>query len=174
MQVGPGARHLCIAAIAGRSADGRKAQELRQQADALMRGLERERGEVAKSAFSMAEESFAGQEQSVLPTVRDLRKRAGQLAAAAEARVLANVDVVAGTCAAAASRDIAGARFPLVIVDEAAQATQASTLLPLVRGAECFVLAGDQMQLPPTLLSEEARASSLSKCAPPACAAVRL
>lgn len=30
------------------------------------------------------------------------------------------------------------------------------SLVPLVKGAECVVMAGDQCQLPPTVLSREA------------------
>lgn len=47
--------------------------------------------------------------------------------------------------------------FRMVVIDEASQATEPSTLVPLTRGAHCAVLAGDPRQLPPTIVSEAAR-----------------
>ena len=41
-------------------------------------------------------------------------------------------------------------------MDEATQSTEASTLVPLIRGADCILLVGDEQQLPPTILSKEA------------------
>lgn len=37
-----------------------------------------------------------------------------------------------------------------------AQATEPASLVPLVKGAECVIMAGDQKQLPPTVLSQKA------------------
>jgi len=42
-------------------------------------------------------------------------------------------------------------------VDEATQATQPSALIALTRGAESVVMAGDDMQLPPTVISSKAQ-----------------
>ena len=43
-------------------------------------------------------------------------------------------------------------RFGLVLIDEAAQATEGACLVPLAHASGCsqLVLVGDQMQLPPT------------------------
>jgi superfamily I DNA and/or RNA helicase len=45
----------------------------------------------------------------------------------------------------------------MVVIDEASQATEPATLVPLTRGAHCAVLAGDPCQLPPTIVSDRAR-----------------
>ena len=41
---------------------------------------------------------------------------------------------------------LARTRFPCVLIDEATQATEAATLVPLCRGAQQLVLLGDQCQ----------------------------
>jgi regulator of nonsense transcripts 1 len=43
--------------------------------------------------------------------------------------------------------------FQRVIIDEATQATEMATLIPLTRGAQQVVLIGDHKQLPPTVIS---------------------
>lgn len=48
-----------------------------------------------------------------------------------------------------------GRHFRMVILDEATQCTEPSTVVPLVKGAECLVCAGDPQQLPPTVLSAQ-------------------
>ena len=67
------------------------------------------------------------------------------------------MQVVATTCNGAAGRILEGFRFKMVVIDEATQATEASTLVPLTRGAECVVIAGDPLQLPPTIMSQSAK-----------------
>ncbi|KAG8462708.1 hypothetical protein KFE25_004684 [Diacronema lutheri] len=47
-------------------------------------------------------------------------------------------------------------RFPLVVIDEAAQAIELSALIPFKFGARHAVLVGDPKQLPATVLSTEA------------------
>ena len=44
----------------------------------------------------------------------------------------------------------------MVVIDEASQATEPATLVPLTRGCCCCIMAGDPQQLPPTLLSSTA------------------
>lgn len=63
-------------------------------------------------------------------------------------------DIVGATTSAAAELDVG--EFDLVIVDEATQADQPATFIPLLRG-ENVVLAGDHKQLPPFCSDETAR-----------------
>jgi hypothetical protein len=51
---------------------------------------------------------------------------------------------------------LARRRFKMVVIDEATQATEPATLVPLTQGAECAVMAGDPCQLPPTITSRAA------------------
>lgn len=47
--------------------------------------------------------------------------------------------------------------FDVILIDEAAQATEISTLVPLRLGAKAVVLVGDPQQLPATVISDAAR-----------------
>ena len=47
-------------------------------------------------------------------------------------------------------------RFPVVLIDEASQATEPVVTVPVTRGCRQLVLVRDHCQLPPTVLSEEA------------------
>jgi hypothetical protein len=64
-----------------------------------------------------------------------------------------NAEVVAGTMSAAAE---VSADFDWVVVDEATQASQPATLMPLLKGSQ-IILAGDHKQLPPFASSEDAK-----------------
>ena len=73
-------------------------------------------------------------------------------------RVLADAAIVACTLAGASSRQLAGLGsrgFDAVVIDEACQAVEASTLVPLMHRVRRLVLVGDPMQLPPTILSQQ-------------------
>uniref|UniRef100_UPI00398EDB6E DNA-binding protein SMUBP-2 isoform X3 n=1 Tax=Pristiophorus japonicus TaxID=55135 RepID=UPI00398EDB6E len=51
--------------------------------------------------------------------------------------------------------------FDLVVIDECAQALEASCWIPLMKAPKC-ILAGDHKQLPPTIISHNAAANGLS------------
>ena len=76
--------------------------------------------------------------------------------------VLDKAQVVTATLVGAANRAIADRRFGTVFIDEAAQALEPATWIPILR-AEKVVFAGDHWQLPPTVKSVEAERKGLSK-----------
>lgn len=74
----------------------------------------------------------------------------------AEQEVLRSCDVVVATCSGVGDPRLSGRKFPLVVIDESTQATEAATLVPLVLGAESVVMAGDPEQLWPIVMSQKA------------------
>ncbi|KAG7443042.1 uncharacterized protein BT62DRAFT_953934 [Guyanagaster necrorhizus] len=71
--------------------------------------------------------------------------------------VMAEVDVICTTLSGAGHRDMAQQMdFDMVIIDEAAQAIELSSLIPLKYRCTRCVMVGDPQQLPPTVLSTEA------------------
>jgi len=91
---------------------------------------------------------------------RALLSEARQLEDRAESEVLSRAPVVVATLTGLDAPVLAGRRFPLAVVDEATQAIEPAAYLALLR-AERAVLAGDHLQLPPTVLSAQAAQGGL-------------
>jgi superfamily I DNA and/or RNA helicase len=75
-------------------------------------------------------------------------------------RIIASAQVVLSTHGGL-SRGLVKGNFDLVALDEASQATEPLSWVPLTMG-ERAVFAGDSMQLPPTIYSQEAAEQGLS------------
>jgi len=93
---------------------------------------------------------------------RQMRRTLAKRISNGEHGALAAADVVLCTTSAAADSSVL--KLPLfdtVLLDEASQASQPNSWLPLLRGARC-VLLGDPKQLPPTVVCSEAVAGGLA------------
>ncbi|KXG38085.1 DNA-binding protein SMUBP-2 isoform X3 [Sorghum bicolor] len=102
-------------------------------------------------------------------TKRDIRKELRALAKEERKRqqlavtdVLKNADVVLTTLTGASSKKLNGITFDLVVIDEAAQALEVACWIALLKGPRC-ILAGDHLQLPPTIQSVEAEKKGMGK-----------
>lgn len=88
---------------------------------------------------------------------------------ALEASLVAEAEIVFTTLSSASKGVFAklaakeGVRFDLVLIDEAAQASEVASLVPLCHGAKAVVLVGDPRQLPATVLSSAARRGLYSR-----------
>ena len=76
--------------------------------------------------------------------------------------ILEHAQVICATCVGAGDLLLDSRRFPLVLVDEATQATEPASLIPLTKGARHVVMVGDHHQLPPTVISRRAENEGLS------------
>ena len=86
----------------------------------------------------------------------DVRKREYKIVQ----QLIASKNVILCTTVGAGNKLLKDTEFDLVIVDECAQGLEASTWIPILRGVKC-VLAGDHLQLPPTIKSKEAEVKGL-------------
>jgi len=77
--------------------------------------------------------------------------------------ILEHAQVICATCVGAGDLLLDSRRFPLVLLDEATQATEPASLIPLTKGARHVVLVGDHHQLPPTVISRRAEDGGLSR-----------
>ena len=79
-----------------------------------------------------------------------------------ESCLLNESDVVCATNVGAAKALLTKIKFETVVMDEAAQATEGVSLIPIVRESVCsVVLVGDHKQLPPTVKSDLASKEGL-------------
>mmetsp|Transcript_10665 Transcript_10665/g.32642 ORF Transcript_10665/g.32642 Transcript_10665/m.32642 type:complete len:757 (+) Transcript_10665:119-2389(+) len=89
-------------------------------------------------------------------STRSIRAALREAEARATRKIVSSADVIVSTCASCGSSALDDVHIPAVVVDEATQATEPATLLPILRGCQQLTLVGDHHQLPPTVLSEEA------------------
>ena len=102
------------------------------------------------------------QRRHLLREASQLREEAHQLELYIVADIFALAQVVACTLVGAASNQLKGYRFDTVFIDEAAQALEAASWIPVLK-ADRVILAGDHFQLPPTVKSYEAAQQGLSE-----------
>ena len=76
---------------------------------------------------------------------------------------IGGADVVLCTCVGAGAESIAKHAFPAVLIDETAQSTEPSCLVPLTRGVRQLVLIGDHKQLRPTVVCDAAADGGLMR-----------
>ncbi|KAF7329748.1 AAA domain-containing protein [Mycena kentingensis (nom. inval.)] len=88
--------------------------------------------------------------------VKALRKEYRQREGGVVKAVLTESQVVVATCHSAGGRQLRNHEFDVVIIDEATQAMEAVCWVPILKGRK-LILAGDPMQLPPTVLSVDKR-----------------
>ena len=85
-----------------------------------------------------------------------------RLRRALEKEILLAADVVCCTCAGAGDARLADFRFRRVLIDEATQAMEAESLIPIVLGAKQVIMVGDHCQLGPVIVSKKAAGAGLS------------
>ncbi|NXF81575.1 SMBP2 protein, partial [Sclerurus mexicanus] len=106
-----------------------------------------------------------GERSHFLSEIKTLRKELKEREEAAMASALTHASVVLATNTGASSdgplKLLPENHFDLVVIDECAQALEASCWIPLLKAPKC-ILAGDHKQLPPTIVSHRAAAQGLS------------
>ena len=88
------------------------------------------------------------QQKSDSRTMDTLRRKTRQ-------EILMHADVICSTLSGSGHELLSDIEFDMVIIDEAAQSIELSSLIPLKYGCNRCVMVGDPQQLPPTVLSQE-------------------
>jgi superfamily I DNA and/or RNA helicase len=143
--------HTLEARVAGHES-ARIAEGLVEEALSLRREARKRKERRGPGRFSEAR-AAERDARALLAEARALEERA-------EREVLDRASVVVATLTGLDAPVLSGRRFGLAAVDEATQAIEPAVLLALLR-AERAVLAGDHLQLPPTVISAAAAQGGL-------------
>ena len=79
-----------------------------------------------------------------------------------ENEIIESSDIVLSTISSSADPRLKDYYFPIVIIDEATQSLEPDCLLPLLHKAEMVILIGDDKQLGPVVLSNDAEISGFN------------
>lgn len=132
--------------------DYKRLKALRKQADEYFA-----MGKKYKRHFGYAERE---QRKRLIAEARTLRDDAEQLSYYISSDIISGSQVIACTMVGANSQVIKGMHFRTVFIDEAAQALEPASWIPIMK-AERVIFAGDHCQLPPTIKSLEAARGGL-------------
>ncbi|KAK1575619.1 hypothetical protein Q3G72_006985 [Acer saccharum] len=135
------------------------AQVLRGDNSALANDIRKEMKALNGKLLRTKEKGTRRDIQRELRTLSKEERKRQQLAVM---DVIKNADVVLTTLTGASSHKLDTTSFDLVIIDEAAQALEIACWIALLKGSRC-ILAGDHLQLPPTIQSEEAEKKGLGR-----------
>lgn len=94
---------------------------------------------------------------------RQDEKRLHKLRRQVEIELLESADVICTTCVGAGDIRLDKMNFQFVLVDEATQATEPESLIPIVKGARQIILVGDHCQLGPVIMCKSAAKAGLSQ-----------
>jgi superfamily I DNA and/or RNA helicase len=144
-------RHATLSALVAEHAEQDYIRDLDQQRERLVRQLVR--ADHRGRGLGWEERRQLRREiQALWQEARDIEFALGK-------QILAQSDVVL-TTHGGISKPILKKSFDLLIMDEASQATEPLSWVPITQ-AKKVVFAGDPLQLPPTIYSEEARQQGL-------------
>ncbi|MBI3547615.1 MAG: AAA family ATPase [Elusimicrobia bacterium] len=144
-------RHATLAAQAAAHPDTKKAADL---------DARRERVQVQRSRRADRGQLGYDERHERQREIQALWREARELERAVEKEILSNAQVVL-TTHGSISRQMGKDLFDLAVLDEASQATEPLSWIPLLQTKKA-VLAGDPLQLPPTLYSEKAADAGLA------------
>ncbi len=94
--------------------------------------------------------------RAYLKEAKELSSWATQLEERLLDQILTSAQVITCTLVGSVHPMLSGLKFRTVVIDEAAQALEPATWIPITRASR-VVLAGDPFQLPPTIKSKEAK-----------------
>ncbi|XP_065072348.1 DNA-binding protein SMUBP-2-like [Rhopilema esculentum] len=122
------------------------------------------RNDIQKAQGKLKESKNGDEKRKLRAELKYLKKELFEREDKAIKSVLSSADVILSTTTSSYEqgplRHLNEDHFDLIIIDEAAQALEASCWIPLSFGSRC-ILAGDHNQLPPTIISQEASKKGL-------------
>ncbi|WFD15392.1 ATP-dependent RNA helicase [Malassezia arunalokei] len=130
--------------------------------------------ESSVSFLSLHEQASSVEPNSQLGHLIQLKHKNGGLNSSDEAKyrtllenreyeLLNAAEVICTTCSSSADKRLNAFKFPLVLIDEATQATEPECLIPIVQGCQQLVLVGDHQQLGPVVMNRKVARAGLNE-----------
>ena len=91
------------------------------------------------------------------------KQRYEKLKRKSEMEILSKADAIVTTCVGAGDGRLSDFRFKCVLIDEATQATEPETLIPMVHGCKALILVGDHKQLGSVIIDKKAAKAGLKR-----------
>ncbi|KAG9761457.1 DNA helicase, partial [Aureobasidium melanogenum] len=118
------------------------------------------RNEMDAKQASIRKTRNGRERKAIYGEIKELRKDYRQREAACVSSLVRESKVVLATLHGAGGFHLKSQQFDVVIVDEASQALEAQCWVPLLSsGASKLILAGDHLQLPPTIKSSSSKST---------------
>lgn len=102
------------------------------------------------------------QRKMVYREARKMAEEAGMIESYITEDLVSNAQVIAATLVGANNHVLEGKNFSTLFIDEAGQALEPACWIPIIKAGR-VILAGDHLQLPPTVKSFEAAKAGLSE-----------
>ncbi|KAL4894444.1 P-loop containing nucleoside triphosphate hydrolase protein [Aspergillus ambiguus] len=111
------------------------------------------RREIDEKQASIRKTRFGREKRAIYQDIKELRREFRDREARCVENLVRGSSVVLATLHGAGGHQLRGQKFDVVVIDEASQALEAQCWIPLL-SAPKVVLAGDHLQLPPTVKSK--------------------
>ncbi len=121
--------------------------------------IKSENDELRKNLSSLKGKERGLAHKDIKNNFKDIRRLEDRVIAS----LLDSAEVVCATTIGAGHHILGERKFPIVLIDEATQASEPSALVPINRGCRQLILVGDHKQLPPTVISEQAEQGGLGQ-----------
>lgn len=121
--------------------------------------IKKDAAEMLRKAIKLSKKSgwqHRGEMKALFKESGEMRNWASQLEENTIDQILASANVITCTLVGITNKFVQKAKFQTVFIDEAAQALEPATWIPILR-ARRVVFAGDPLQLPPTVKSKKAQ-----------------
>ncbi|HMQ08339.1 MAG TPA: AAA domain-containing protein [Saprospiraceae bacterium] len=145
--------HLSLDEIARNHSEWNHIKKVKIQAEEI-----RKKAMTYKRNYSDADRK---ERKSLLNEASQLRSWALDLEEKLRSTILNKADAICTTLISSALPVLEGMHFSCIIIDEASQALEPECWVAMLKGSK-VILAGDPMQLPPTVKSQEAQQSGLA------------
>jgi DNA polymerase alpha-associated DNA helicase A len=112
------------------------------------------RDDIDKALSRISKTKSGKERREIYAQIKDLRNEVRKRERKCVAEVIRSAKVHLATLHGSGGRELAGRTWDVVIIDESSQALEAQSWIPLL-DAKKVILAGDHLQLPPTVKSLE-------------------